>query len=169
MGRSEGSARRRRERRLRAWWRHEQASVSAAVVSALHHSCDVGPVLYEALRGHKKTTEEEVEEHATHAGLRAQTAPPPGKRPGILPEPGPQRSDRTVRRSTGAALPTPGLPVLAGALGEAVDTSALRFLAAAALEDLRKLEEEAKVKEKVKEEEKLKMLEKEKAKTAAKE
>ena len=43
--------------------------------------------------------------------------------------------------------PDPWLvPVLAGALGEAVDTSALRFLAAAALEDLRKLEEEAKVK-----------------------
>ena len=57
VGRGEGSARRRRERRLRASWRHEQASVSAAVVSALHHSCDVGPVLYEALRGHKKTTE----------------------------------------------------------------------------------------------------------------
>ena len=92
-----------------------------------------------------------------------------GVRPGILPEPGLQRSDRTVRRFAGAALPTPGLPVLAGALGEAVDTSALRFLAAAALEDLRKLEEEAKVKKKVKEEEKLKMLEKEKAKTAAKE
>ena len=49
-------------------------------------------------------------------------------------------------------------------------TSALRFLAAAALEDLRKLEEEeAKVKEKVKEEEKLKKLENEKAKSAAKE
>ena len=50
-----------------------------------------------------------------------------------------------------------------------MDTSALRFLAAAALEDLRKLEEEKKVKEKVKEEEKLKMLEKEKATSAAKE
>ena len=49
-----------------------------------------------------------------------------------------------------------------------MDTSALRFLAAAALEDMRKLEEEAKVKAKVKEEEKLKMLEKEKAKSAAK-
>ena len=168
MGRGEGSARRRRERHLRAWWRHEQASVSAAVVSDLHHSCDVGPVLYEALRGHKKTTEGEVEEHVTHAALRAQTGPPPGKRPGILPEPGPQRSDRTVRRFAGS-LPTPDLSVLAGALGEAVDTSALRFLAAAALEDLRKLEEEAKVKEKVKEEENLKMLEKEKAKTAARE
>ena len=133
MGRGEGSARRRRERRLRAWWRHEQASVSAAVVSALHHSCDVGPVLYEALRRHKKTTEGEVEEHATRAGLRAQKTPPPGERPGILAEPGPQRSDRTVWRSAGDGLPTPGLPVLAGASGEAVDASTLRFLAAAAL------------------------------------
>ena len=156
MGRGEGSARRRRERRLRAWWRLEQASVSAAVVSALHHSCDVGPVLHEALRGHKKTTEGEVDEHETHAGLRAQTAPPPGKRPGILPEPGPQRSDRTVRRSAEDSLPTPGLPVLAGASGEAVDSSALSFLVQLAVKE-RKREEEEKlaVKEKEKAEKEL--------------
>ena len=156
MGRGEGSARRRRERRLRAWWRHEQASVSAAVVSALHHSCDVGPVLYEALRGHKKTTEGEVEEHETHAGLRAQTAPPPGKRPGILPEPGPQRSDRTVRRSSGDSLPTLALPSLAGSAGEAVDSSALRFVTARALEAKRKEEEEEEEEERKKQEQEAK-------------
>ena len=43
---------------------------------------------------------EEVE-YEKHAGLRAQKTPPPGERPGILAEPGPQRSDRTVRRSSG--------------------------------------------------------------------
>ena len=128
MGRGEGSARRRRERRLRAWWRHEQASVSAAVVSALHHSCDVGPVLYEALRGHKKTTEGEVEEQAAHTGLRAQKTPPPGERPGLLLEPGPQRSDRTVRRSSGDNLPTLALSSLAGSAGEEMDVSILSFL-----------------------------------------
>ena len=26
----------------RSWWKHEQQSVRAAVVSAMHHSCDVG-------------------------------------------------------------------------------------------------------------------------------
>ena len=41
VGSGEGLARRGRERRLRAWC-HERASFSAAVVSALHHSCDVG-------------------------------------------------------------------------------------------------------------------------------
>ena len=33
-----GSARRRRERRLRSWWRHEQQSAKAALATALHHS-----------------------------------------------------------------------------------------------------------------------------------
>ena len=33
-----GAARRRQDKRLREWWRHEQLSDKAAVVSALHHS-----------------------------------------------------------------------------------------------------------------------------------
>ena len=33
-----GSARRRRERRLRAWWRHEQFAIRCAVACASHHS-----------------------------------------------------------------------------------------------------------------------------------
>ena len=33
-----GSAVRRRERRMRSWWRHEQASVRMAMISASHHS-----------------------------------------------------------------------------------------------------------------------------------
>ena len=33
-----GSARRRRERRLRSWWRHERMSIAAALVEATHHS-----------------------------------------------------------------------------------------------------------------------------------
>ena len=53
----------------------------------------------------------------------------------------------TVRRFAGAALPTPGLPVLAGALGEAVDPSALSFLVRRAVED-RKREEEKERKKK---------------------
>ena len=32
------SARRRRERRLRSWWRHEQFAIRCAVASATHHS-----------------------------------------------------------------------------------------------------------------------------------
>ena len=37
-----GAAKRWRERRLRSWWRHEAHTIQAAVVSALHHSRDVG-------------------------------------------------------------------------------------------------------------------------------
>ena len=81
-------------------------------------------------------------EHATHYGPRAQKTPPPGERPGILAEPGPQRSDRSRRPSSWDALPTLGLPVLAGASGEVVDSSALSFLTAQALETKSKEEEE---------------------------
>ena len=62
-------------------------------------------------------------------------------RPGILAEPGPQRSDRSRRHFSGDCLPTLGLPALAGPLGEQVGSSALRFLTASALEAKRKLEE----------------------------
>ena len=86
---------------------------------------------------------EEVE-YEKHAGLRAQKTPPPGERPGILAEPGPQRSDRTVRRSS---LETPllAVPVLAG--GDGVDGTALSFLVRRAVED-RKREKEEEEKEK---------------------
>ena len=167
------SARRRRERRLHSKLRHERFAVAMALAETLHHSAQKVMEQHTALRGLKKASAGEEVENETHAGLRAQKSPPLGVRPGILPEPGSQRSDRTVRRFAGAALPTPGLPVLAGASGEAVDTSALRFLTRAALEaqeeEARRVQE-AKVKEKVKEEEKkLKLLEKEMAKAAAKE
>ena len=72
-------------------------------------------------------------EHATHYAahghrrLHLRSA-----RPGILAEPGPQRSDRSRRHSSGDNLPTLALPVLAGSAGEAVDASSLRYLSAAA-------------------------------------
>ena len=53
-----------------------------------------------------------------------------------------QRSDRSRRHSSEDALPTLGLPVLAGASGEVVDSSALSFLTAQALEAKGKEEEE---------------------------
>ena len=40
-----GSAVRRRERRMRAWWRHGQASVRMAMITAGHHSyCRAGGI-----------------------------------------------------------------------------------------------------------------------------
>ena len=83
-------ARRRRERRLRSWLRHEQQSVRMALVAASHHSAQQN----DAQTGARAR---EVEEQVTHVGLRAQKTPPPG----ILSEPGPQRSDRSGRHFSG--------------------------------------------------------------------
>ena len=58
-----------------------------------------------------------------HEAPRGQKTPPPGERPGILAEPGPQRSDRSLRRSPGDSHPTIGLPVLAEVSGDALDAS----------------------------------------------
>ena len=119
-----GAAKRRRERRLRSWLRHERMTVAAELSAALHHSRDGGQVKYDGLRAQK-----------------TDSAAPPGVRPGSLCDPGPQRSDRTVRRSSGDSLPTPALSSLAGSAGEAVDSSALRFLTALALEAKKEEEE----------------------------
>ena len=64
-------------------------------------------------------------ENETHDGLRAQKSPPPEERPGCLFNPGPQRSDRTVRRSAGKS-PLLVVPSLRGDGG--VDGTTLRFL-----------------------------------------
>ena len=59
------SARRRRERRLRSWWRHEQQSVRMALTAATHHSA------------------EKVVAGETYSGLRAQKTVSEGRRPRI--------------------------------------------------------------------------------------
>ena len=53
--RGTGSARRRRERRLRAQWRHEQQTVAMALAAATHHSAQRGEWrdLHEAPRGQR--------------------------------------------------------------------------------------------------------------------
>ena len=48
-----GSARRRRERRLRSWLRHERITVAAELSAALHHSRDRGRVKHVSLRAQK--------------------------------------------------------------------------------------------------------------------
>ena len=55
-----------------------------------HHSFQVGTA-HDGLRAQKTVTStREVEERVPHAGLRAQKAPPPGMRPGVLQDPAPQ-------------------------------------------------------------------------------
>ena len=141
VGISTGAAKRRRERRLRQWQRHERMTVAMALAQATHHAAPRRQKPVSAIR-------EEVE-HATHNGLRTQKTPAPGERPGILPEPLPQRSDRSRRHFSGDGLPQLAMQSLAGAAGEAVDAAALAFLLSQSLaakehEDRKKREEEAK-------------------------
>ena len=116
VDRATGAAKRRRERRLRSWWRHEAQSVQAAVVSALHHSRDVVPAKNVVLRGQKKTTEKGEAGLETHSGLRAPTPLPPGMRPASLAEP-PGAQERVQRHTVDqivdavSGLPTLDVPV----------------------------------------------------------
>ena len=71
------------------------------------------------------TSTREGVEHEKHVGLRAQKPPLPGVRPGSLLDPGPQRSDRTVRHSAGEA---PLLVVASLAGGDEVDATTVSFL-----------------------------------------
>ena len=118
--------------------RHEQQTVRTALAAALHHSAGPKEKVEMQQNGAPRGQEtaaraREVEEQAAHARMWAQKTPPPGGRPGILAERGPQKSDRSRRHFLGDCFPTLGLPVLAGVLGEQADSSALRFLTASAL------------------------------------
>ena len=122
-----GVARRRRERRLRAQLRHEQQTVRMVLATVTHHSFQVGTA-HDGLRAQKTVTStREVEERVPHAGLRAQKAPPPGMRPGVLQDPAPQGR---VGQHSGIgyelvlALDVPVLQMVE----QPVDASALAFL-----------------------------------------
>ena len=91
---SSGAAQRRRGRRLRAAWRHEQQSIAQALAAFTHHS---------ALRGPKKARAGEEESEVHHTAEVGKTPPPQpvlfslydgdpgGGRPASLAEPpGPQ-------------------------------------------------------------------------------
>ena len=135
-----GAAQRRRQRRLRSWYRHEQQSIAAALATVMHHSSGKVHTANGAPRSQKLATrtEEEVE-HVPHYALQGQKTPPPGERPAHLSEvAGPQRSDRTVRNSAGET-PLLVVPSLRGADG--VDGTTVSFLLAESLK-LQKKEEE---------------------------
>ena len=122
-----GAAKRRRERRLRSWLRHERMTVAAELSAALHHSRDGESSTL--AHGHRSRTSAVVEEveNETHAAPRGQITPPPGERPAPLAEvAAPQGS--IVARCPVDGGPTLTVPVLAGSAAEAVDSSALSFL-----------------------------------------
>ena len=51
-----GAAQRRKPRRLRSWWRHEQQSIAAVLAAVTHHSHSKVGTVNAALRGQKKVT-----------------------------------------------------------------------------------------------------------------
>ena len=87
----------------------------------------------------------EVEEQVPHVCLRAQKALSPGERPGILAEPRPQRSDRSLRHSAGDSLPTLALSSLARSAGKEMDNPTIAFLTRSVLESRKEEEEEEEV------------------------
>ena len=93
------SARQRRERRQRSWWRHEQLTVAAALTTARHHSAGPGVVT-------RSEEQQEEVEHETFDGLRAQSTPPPGTRPGVLQDPGPPWVEAVTVGYVAAAPPS---------------------------------------------------------------
>ena len=143
---SSGSAKRRRQRRLRSWLRHERQTVALEVAAALHHSRDVGPGTHAGLRAQKAASSGEVEAYETHSALRGPKQPPPGMRSEQLPEaPGPQRCDRTVR---GTSVGAPLLAVQSLRGFDGVDDTAAKFLLQQALKLKKEEEEEKERKEK---------------------
>ena len=69
---------RRRQRRLRSWWRHEQQSIAAALATALHHSA-------QRLVGKKQEWEDA--EYVALRGQKTDTRARGGLRPALLAEP----------------------------------------------------------------------------------
>ena len=55
-----GAAWRRRQRRLRSWWRHEQQTVAAVLATVTHHSHSKVGTANDAPRGQKKVTSTRV-------------------------------------------------------------------------------------------------------------
>ena len=100
------SARRRRERRLRSWLRHERMTVAMELAAATHHSSPKG-----GWPG------------ATHDALRGQTtASSGGRRPGVLKEPEPPNVvERVQRHILEQTVSAPGLQILDAPVPQTVD------------------------------------------------
>ena len=72
-----GSARRRRERRLRSDLRHEQQSIAAVLATVTHHSFDKVGTASGVLRNRKTATRTgKGEEHETHYTAKFRKTPP---------------------------------------------------------------------------------------------
>ena len=101
-----GAAMRRRQRRLRAWARHERLSIAMALATVEHHS--FGPTANAAPRGQTTGTSarEGVEGEANDVP-RHQKPPPPGTRPERLVDARCRREGWSVRLARALKPPPP--------------------------------------------------------------
>ena len=72
-----GSARRRRERQLRSWPRHEQQSIAAVLAAVTHHSFDKVGTASGVPRNLKTATRTREVENETNYMATIQETPPP--------------------------------------------------------------------------------------------
>ena len=96
-------AKRRRERRLPSWWRHERMSIACALAEALHHSFGAEPstcgtrvvdgATNDAVRG-KSTVTRAREAAGTEFFTFHDEEPAAGERPGPVEDPWPQERVR---------------------------------------------------------------------------
>ena len=141
-----GAAKRRWERRLRSWLRHERTTVVAELSAALHHSRD--GVTGEARRpmgtedGQRSRREGWCKTRTHPHGDRRHHLRGCGRAVSLSPRL--SSSDRTVRRSSRDA-PSLAMSVLAAASDEAINSATLSFLVRLTLE--KKEEEEAEKRE----------------------
>ena len=102
------SARRRRERRLRAWWRDEQFAIRCAVVSATHHSANRSRrVDAETQTAHVVLPQERITERIMEQTCDA-PVPQDVKPPEIeyvAPAPAVTRKRRQIKRAAPAPAP----------------------------------------------------------------
>ena len=107
MADRDSAAKRRRDRRLRMHWRHERLTLRMALAAALHHSRDVGPVTYNALRSQTTSVAGDTEFFPLYEEELG------GTRPDRLFEVRPQEMDqrRTVAQIVDSLQVVPSLDV----------------------------------------------------------
>ena len=104
------SARRRRERRLRAWWRHEQFAFQCAIASATHHSANRS----RRVDAETQTTQVVFPQERNSERTMEQIIRHPVKGPEIelmAPAPAGTRRRRLAERATLAAVAAYAAPV----------------------------------------------------------
>ena len=107
MAERDSAAKRRRDRRLRMHWRHEQLTLRLALAAALHHSRDVRPVTYNAPRSQTTSVAGNTEFFSLYEEELG------GTRPDWLFEVRPQGRDqrRTLEQFVDSSLVVPSLDV----------------------------------------------------------